>query len=66
MKSVTITLNFKGCLDLCPYASGADSPMSPIYCTLADRRVVGYSTKSCEIPDGEDYPPWCPLPEVSQ
>lgn len=63
MKAVTITVTFAGCLDGCPYAEGADRAMCPVFCTLANRRVVGYSSKSSEIPAGKAHPPWCPLPD---
>ncbi len=66
MKSVTVTITFRGCFDGCPYAEGADRTMCPVYCTRVDRRVMGYSQSSCEIPAGADYPPWCTVPDVAE
>ena len=63
MKAVTLTVTFAGCLDGCPYAEGADRAMCPVLCTLANRRVVGCSAKSSEIPEGAAHPAWCPLPD---
>src|SRR5690554_4328084 len=64
MKAVTLTVTFAGCLDGCPYAEGADRAMCPVFCTLAQRQVVGHSSKSSAIPAGQAHPPWCELPEV--
>ena len=63
MKAVTLTVTFAGCLDGCPYAEGSDRAMCPIFCTLSNRQVVGYSSKSSEIPAGTAHPPWCELPD---
>lgn len=62
MKAAIIT--FRGCMDGCPHAEGADRIMSPVFCTLANRKVIGYSSKSSEIPEGDVHPPWCPMPDA--
>lgn len=66
MKAVTLTVTFAGCLDGCPHAEGADRIMSPVFCTRANRRVIGYSSKSSEIPPGAAHPPWCPVADTER
>ncbi len=66
MKTVTLTVTFAGCLDGCPHAEGADRILSPVFCTRANRRVIGYSSKSSEIPLGATHPPWCPVADTGR
>jgi hypothetical protein len=39
--------------------------MSPEYCGHPSfpkaKKIIGYSSKSCEIPEGKIYPDWCPI-----
>ena len=65
MKEVIFTHRFKGCHDGCPYHTDY-GVLSPEWCKLSKRRIVGYSSKSCQIPIGKDYPDWCEVPEIDE
>lgn len=60
----TVTHEFKGCHDGCPYCSDT-GVMSPEYCShssfVKPKKIIGYSSSSCEIPKGMDHPEWCPI-----
>ena len=53
-----------GCQCGCFYCSEG-GVMSPEYCHHPSfdkpRKIIGYSSGSCEIPEGETKPLWCPL-----
>ena len=54
----------QGCFYGCPYCS--DESMGPNSCLHPAlkgkfRQIVGYSSKSSQIPKGKDFPDWCPL-----
>jgi hypothetical protein len=61
---VTVEHDFEGCHDGCPFFVDF-GVLSPEYCEHpsfeTSRKIIGYSTKSCEIPEGKDYPDWCPI-----
>ena len=61
----TVEFEFEGCHDGCPYLyeSGV---MMPEYCHHPDgekpyHQIIGFSTKSNQIPEGKKHPDWCPV-----
>ena len=66
MKAITIH-EFKGCFDGCPYCG--EESMGPNYCYHPsisrldgkERLIVGYSSRSSQIPAGKKHPDWCPI-----
>jgi hypothetical protein len=62
----TVEHEFDGCHFGCPYFVGYS--MGPEYCDHPSfpkqKKIVGYSSSSCEIPDGKEYPEWCPVAKV--
>jgi hypothetical protein len=60
----TVTFEFGGCYNGCPYCRDF-GVMSPAYChhpVLPEpKKIIGYSSKSCEIPAGKEHPDWCPV-----
>jgi hypothetical protein len=60
----TVEHEFGGCHDDCPYFKDFGT-LSPEYCEhpsfTISKKIVGYSSRSCEIPIGKDYPDWCPV-----
>jgi len=63
----TVEHKFDGCYDGCPYLVEFGT-LSPCYCKHplfnAPKKIIGYSTSSCEIPEGKTYPDWCPVAKV--
>jgi len=59
----TVTHEFTGCYYGCPYCTD-NGTLSPEYCQHPSfeksRMIIGYSNRSCEIPEGKDHPDWCP------
>ena len=63
----TIIHDFDGCFDGCPWCS--EAPMGPNYCQhpsiigrqSRDRLIIGYSSRSSQIPAGKKHPIWCPI-----
>lgn len=63
----TIIHNFEGCFYGCPWCSEAS--MGPNYCQHPaiigrrsnDRLIIGYSSRSSQIPLGQKHPAWCPI-----
>ena len=66
MKAI-IEHEFEGCMDDCPYMVYF-GVLSPCYCGhpsfKESKKIMGYSTKSCVIPEGQKYPDWCPVAKV--
>jgi hypothetical protein len=60
----TIEHEFGGCYDGCPYLISY-GVLSPLYCGHPtfnpSKKIMGYSLKSCVIPEGKKYPDWCPV-----
>lgn len=69
MKRITHTVEFLGCYDGCPFCTEG-GVLSPLYCMHPSfekaRKIIGYSSKSCEIQNGQHHPEWCPIDDVKE
>jgi hypothetical protein len=65
----TVEHAFDGCYDNCPYYIDY-GVLSPSYCMHPQfqhpKKIIGYSLKSCEIPEGKMHPDWCPAAKVEE